>query len=532
MSTQTNRRISLNFFPLKESSFNFQIWRKPFVQNSDEKFRGYRTWLPDAPSNKKEKSQYEVAFEEEDGFEKFECHSKDNISLTKRYLLTLLKRRVNSEVDPKFVFLSNDRFQDRVFLKIGSHKLGEEVVWLESYFLESKQSFGFLVDYAFKVAHDAPFSKDVQRLSLSLDSSYRSNKNFYIDRFNKVQKYIAAFHSKLRNLSSEIVVSNDLQQMSPNFLQSKVYVFGDEKSDNSQFVGINKNGPLRGIEGDLHIPILFENKDAYYIDKFLSALQGKSFATFKGIAEVFRADVKFYKNRFDKITTESVETVIQKAHDFREKKNLVVPIVVLDSDEDERYYDLKFSFLREKVPMQAVTRGLIANENSLKWSISNIGLQIFAKAGGVPWKVKPSNQKAVIFGIGQAHHFEDGSIRKYFSYSVCTDSSGLYQRVNVLGNSSDEHSYLDQLRDNIAAVVSAPEFEEMQQIVLHVPFKIKVKELEIISQAISDTANSRSDHEFVVLKVNQDNKFFGYADTNSLVPYESSYLHLLNKPIW
>jgi len=37
-----------------------------------------------------------------------------------------------------------------------------------------------------------------------------------------------------------------------------------------------------------------------------------------------------------------------------------------------------------------------------------------------------------------------------------------------------------------------------------------------------------------VLKVNTENDFFGYANTNSLVPYESSYLKISGKEylIW
>jgi hypothetical protein len=528
------KKIALNFLPLSTSDFSFSIWRKPYTYDPDVEFNGYINWIGIQSSQDINAAQYEIYFDVHDGCEEFSCNSKTNISLTKKYLLYLLKEKVNTAVDKKNLYISDDRFQDRVFFRIGSHNLGNEVVWLESYFLETTQCFGFLVDYIFKTAPDAPFTKDVQRLSLSLDSSYRSNKNFYIDRYDKIKKYLSTFHSSIRKILPNIYISSDFQKLTPKLLNSKTYLFGDNITDTSQFVGVNKNGPLQKIKGTLHIPIIFENKDAYYIDKFLSALQGKSFATFKGLAEVFRAEVKFYKNPLSDISVDLVQSIITKAHSFREQNNLVVPVVVLESDEDARYYGLKFAFLKEKVPMQVVTRGLISNENFLKWSVSNIGLQIFAKAGGIPWKVKPSNQKSIIFGIGQAHHKVNGQIKKYFSYSVCTDSSGLYQKVNVLGKANDENSYLDQLKENIRTIITDSSVTDMQQVVLHVPFKIKKNELKQIEEAIKQASNNQVNREFVVLKVNQENKFFGYAETNSLVPYESSYLNLSNKQflIW
>lgn len=528
------KKIALNFLPLTTSDFSFSVWRRPYSHNPDVKFVGYKNWLGVDSAEDQNAGQYEIYFNSHDGCEEFVCNSKTNISLTKRYLLFLLNEKVNSAIDKKNLYISDDKFQDRVFFKIGTHKLGDEVVWLESYFLEATQSFGFLIDYSFKMALDAPFTKDVQRLSLSLDSSYRSNKNYYIDKYEKVKKYLSSFHSSVREISTNLSISGELQKLTPKLLNSKTYIFGGDKTDNSQFLGVNKNGPLKKVQGGLHVPVIFESKDAYHIDKFLSALQGKSFATFKGIADVFQADVKFYKNPVNEISVETVQSIITKAHSFREHNNLVVPVVVLESDEDFRYYDLKFAFLKEKVPMQVVTRGLISNENTLKWSISNIGLQIFAKAGGIPWKVKPSNQKSIIFGIGQAHLKDNEQIKKYFSYSVCTDSSGLYQKVNILGKANDEHSYLEQLKKNILAVITDPSVTEMQQVILHVPFKIKHNELKQIEEAIKQASSNQTNREFVVLKVNQDNKFFGYAETNSLVPYESSYINLSNQQflIW
>ena len=58
--------------------------------------------------------------------------------------------------------------------------------------------------------------------------------------------------------------------------------------------------------------------------------------------------------------------------------------------------------------------------------------------------------------------------------------------------------------------------------VLHLPFKIKKKEIIAISNAIKQI----KDIELVVVKINIDNKYFGYSFHNTLVPYESSFVKL------
>jgi len=109
-------------------------------------------------------------------------------------------------------------------------------------------------------------------------------------------------------------------------------------------------------------------------------------------------------------------------------RDCVVPIFITDKENTDAYYRLKFGLLRNDIPVQVVTAKLIANRSSLKWSVANIALQIFSKAGGTAWHVQPCTKDCLIFGIGQAHKKEGRFVRRYFAYSVCTDSSGAYKR--------------------------------------------------------------------------------------------------------
>ncbi len=74
----------------------------------------------------------------------------------------------------------------------------------------------------------------------------------------------------------------------------------------------------------------------------------------------------------------------------RAKIPSVVPIFVLPDGDDNGYMNQKAIFANAGIPTQSCTLKVINDEYTLKWSIANIALQIFCKAGGQPWKVRPT----------------------------------------------------------------------------------------------------------------------------------------------
>jgi hypothetical protein len=122
----------------------------------------------------------------------------------------------------------------------------------------------------------------------------------------------------------------------------------------------------------------------------------------------------------------------------------------------------------------------------------------------------------------------DTSIEKYFAFSILTDSSGLFQKIQVLGQGEDERSYLDQLRTNLSEVL-AEKAQEFPRVVIHTSFKLKHREMDeiqsVVQAAASSSKNSRC--RFAVVKVNQRSGFFGANRTvNSLVPFEGTHVRL------
>ena len=115
-------------------------------------------------------------------------------------------------------------------------------------------------------------------------------------------------------------------------------------------------------------------------------------------------------------------------------------------------------------------------------------------------------------------------IDKYFAFSVLTDSSGLFQQIQVLGDSQDHTTYISALRANLKKVL-----EEnaglFNRVVIHTSFKLKYEEIKAIQQITQDVAaaTDRAKCRFSVIKVNNKTRFFGInRAVNSLVPFEAT----------
>lgn len=533
-----NDKIRINFYPLINQEFEYKLWRRNYSgERREDLFANlYRNTLP-IDENLDERKDYWISFESQGGFEDFTCKSCYNYKLTQHYLYHLLYEMVKNNLSEVDYILPQNPFRKTIYFVLKEHAKGKEVVWLEPYYLPVNRKFGFLADFKFFKDPDTQFSREIQRLSLSLDSNYRSNRNFYLDKYQKLQEFKSKFRDKLFPLNNGINISWELENLLIDSLKTKSYIFANEQTRNSQFKGLEEVGPLEKITKSVTLIFIYRRKDKYLIEDLIEGLRGNlSYALFNGLEKMFRMDnkVNIHSIPLSDFSEPSLDDAIRRIGNLQDSNSLFIPVLILDKPADDYiYYNMKYKLLKESLPIQVVTTTQVLRKRDvLKWSISNIALQIFAKLGGKPWKVKPSSERSIIFGIGQAHQKVDGTIIKYFAYSICTDSSGIYKKIDVLGNSESEKDYLNQLKDNIIKTIEEYIHNEYKSVVLHIPFKIKRKEIETIHKAIEEyVENSNiSDVDFVVLRVNQKSKYFGYAYTNSLVPYESTYILLSNNP--
>ena len=65
--------------------------------------------------------------------------------------------------------------------------------------------------------------------------------------------------------------------------------------------------------------------------------------------------------------------------------------------------------------------------------------------------------------------------------------------------------------------------------VIHTPFRMRNDEMKIIRDSIIRLSKVHGNIEFTVMRISTRNRFFGFADNNIKIPYESTYVQLSSK---
>jgi len=529
--------IRLNILPILEDSFSFKVFRKERENNEpieDSSLHGHS--LP-IGNDVKERGNYFISLSPRDEFIEYICHSHYAIGLTLKYLHNaLIQSLINKGIDHK----TKIKFTQSIEFIIREFKEGNQLVTLTSHYYNDSKKFGFLINFKFSKKEDQKFDKQVQIRSLSLSSNGRSNKDYYVDKFRIINHFISSHllsFSQFGINNSEFGFDSKLIDAPILLLDKKEYIFSNKKLANSQFQGIRNYGPLRKVEKEVIFIFIFEDRFKSFANELYLSLQGKSNpGTFPGYEKMF--GIAFAKDNVKRIqisdySNDGLKTVVSEAKNIQNENpdKIVVGIYIEDCSIDQiekeasdRYYFIKYNFIKNNLALQVINYRKHSQSNSLKWSSSNIALAMFSKLGGIPWLVKPSNNNCLILGIGNSHSYdsETKETTKFFAYTVCLDSSGEYKTLEVLSNEISEDSYLENLEQNLTHLLRQDNFSTYQSCVLHLPFKIRKKEIESIKKAIGKITNMN----FVVLKINTKNKYFGYSYHNTLVPYESSFVKL------
>ncbi|MDU1890545.1 MAG: Piwi domain-containing protein [Dysgonomonas sp.] len=531
--------IRLNIIPVSNKYFSYKIFRK--LKKQDE-IKEDGLYLYDLPKEEysKERQSYWVSFIPRNEFEEFTVHSTDIIGLSKKFLLNQLVNTIANQEIP-FQYNVENRFtDDYIYFIIESFSEGNRIISMSPYYLEEQNIYGFIIDFKFDKNKDTPFDKNVQILSLSLDAHGRSNKNYYSDKYNLIQKFLGKIYDKIQNIGvsdQPIQLRNNLVETTVFHLNKKEYIFNNGNTANSQFQGIRNFGPYLNVNKEVIFAFIFEERFKSFANELYLSLTGKlNPGTFPGLEQMFGININV-KNviqiKIENYTKTELLQVVENVKNLQdnnpEKKVIGIyiedcAIDIEDIPASNHYYFLKYNFIKNSLPLQVVNYRKLSERNSLKWSTSNIALAMFAKMGGIPWVVKPSNKDCLILGVGSSHKINKDTkeITKYFAYTVCLDSSGLYKTLEVLADEESETSYLEKLTNSLVNILNDSKKNNYKTCALHLPFKIKKKEISAISEAIKQVDNI----ELIVIKININNKYFGYSFHNTLVPYESSFVKL------
>ena len=537
--------IALNFLEITPKSFDLRIYKQRVSKMDAESAAAcYKRNLRSQDSSETE-ARFAIEFEQRDGFEEEIFTSKFDIDLTKRYLLHVLQK--NLELRGIKTISGFDKYR-RVYLPLKTWTEGIQAVWMEPYFLAQTESFGFLVDFKFRVDPEykakiaTTSDRRIQVLSGTLDDKGFANKAFYQFKYDKLQVFFEYYLSRFHEIEfgrSTFTISNKLTELEAASLATKTYEFADGKTNASPYLGLLKAKPFSKPQVITDYLFLFRESDRSFAINLLKGLRGElSPNTFPGIEKLF--DIPFNNScirgkKVPEITLGVLEDIAEEIKSDRTAGKNTLPIVLTRSKltpaDDELYYLIKHTFTKSNIACQVVTKDLIVNSNALKYSLSNIGLQIFAKAGGKPWIVKPALSHCLIVGIGNKNKevfiadetgYTKKTIEKFLTYSVLTDSSGLFKEIQILSEADNENDYYKKLVQKLKSILHQAHESGYRDVVIHAPFRIsRPKVWDLVFADLPEGLNVS------VLVISNDHKFFGYDfSKNALVPFESSYIQI------
>jgi hypothetical protein len=537
-------RIHLNFIPLSEPMPKFAVYRKkqesPQEPRPQPEIMAYR--LPATSGAEDQWPLYWISFDEIENYERFEAQLYDNPYLTCWILYRALITSAENKIPPDQFHISDNRFSREISFVQRTHDEGHEQLEVEPYYLHSTRQFGYLVDFHFRKREGVPFSRKIQQLSLSLDRSYRRNLDYYVDRDSRLSTFLAELNEvfaaiRMPGTDKVIRLSNNFVSLPADRLRTKNYMFANRKISRSQFVGLREFGPLLPLEDPPRLLFIFREQDRHAARLLARGLKGTSQRgryAFPGFLELFKCDLEIDSNPvvLPNLERKEMESALNQVKTVKESHPNTLPVLVLPAD-DNAYLTHKALFSCAEIPTQVCTLRVLQNEGSLKWAIANLALQVFCKAGGFPWKVQPMDtESSLIIGISQSHKVrkidEKNQVEKYFAFSVMTDSSGLFQKIQVLSESNEEESYLQQLRQNLQEVL-AENANGFSQAIIHTSFRLKHSEIDTIQKTVEGAASSSdlANCRFAVVKVNHKTRFFGVnRSVNSLVPFEATRVSL------
>lgn len=536
----TDYHIDLNFLAVSGELPLFTVHRRPREKTQarpDSECMSHS--LPIDAADPDMRQTFWVRFSASPGFDPCVVSPSANNDLTRSMLFHALRDAASRTLDGSQYAVPVKGFVDEVRFVMASHGEGQELLVVQPYFLRTVGRFGFLVDFHFRLGPDVPFNRRVQQLSLSLDHSFHRNLDYYVDRTECIRTFLGRRRDVLASLhfpgmTDPIQLESDFCVLPAFRLRSRTYVFGNGRQSKSQFMGLRDHGPMKPLEHTPKLLFVFREADRPAARKLAISLRGsdgKERFTFPGFKALFKADLVIDSNPIvlPDFSGPSMAAALAKV---KQDTGLVVPVLVLPDGAEEPYLTHKATFVHAGVPSQVCTLSVIQDDNLLKWSIGNIALQVFCKAGGQPWKVQPTGEPSLIIGISQSHKLRRSdtatTVEKYFAFSVLTDSSGLFQRIQVLGDADSEASYLEQLRTTLGQVLQETS-QRFSRVVVHTSFKLRRKEMDAIQSTVAHAvgATDPAKCRFAVVKVNHRHRFFGInRAVNSLVPYEATTVRL------
>ena len=534
MFIERTQSLKTNFFPIDCGDFDVQCFVRdcntPNEQRLDE-----NTYRMVVDKGSPAERQYWISPCCRDGFRQFSFSSQDN-PMPARWvcsynILDELAKRIRSKNPSYMVSVKGGRFK-RLEVRL---KKCEEVGW-QGFIVEFDwhsviKRHGVYVNFHFFKNDEHPFDDKVQRYSFSLDDNNRPNRDFYRVQYQWISAFYDGFLSGLTcPIGDKQLKFQQMADLPSDELSGKTLVFSGDEENKNPYWGVRNIGPYQKCAEMPNFFFVFQEKDRSTARFLYNCLSGRQFnGRFSGMTSFF--SVPFSASNIDHVVMSGYDA---SAHEraareiLSKNKSNPVAIILVSGDEKE-YLTQKSIYLEHNIPSQDVKVSKVVAGNSFQWSVAGIALQLFCKAGGIPWCVKTERKNDLIIGVSQLWDNSVPSGNRFVAYSVTTDASGAFKDIRTLSDHANESDYVrtlgERIKQQLLAHISK---EHPHRIVLHCSFRLLKSAMEEIRRVVREvSANDASAPGIVIMRINTEHHYMGFdSRRETLVPTENAIMRI------
>jgi len=281
--------IHLNFLEFENQDFGITVYRKK--NNTDQFLKGFDYY--DFKDENGNNTKYQISYILLDGFETYKLPPYAKTGIISKALYDQLKDASNGL---EWFIKKESEYNRRIHFTISKHAKGRKCIWIEPFFLKSKNTWGLLFDYCFVVDSniygEAKFKidKDILIASGTMNERGGSNVDYYLFKHRYLQAFIKS-QIKVINTKFDHTISDKLILIQSKQLNTKTYVFGNGMISNSSYQGLSKYQPLESVKEAVQYYFLYKKIDREIAVALLKGLRGElSPTTFSGMNKLFKID--------------------------------------------------------------------------------------------------------------------------------------------------------------------------------------------------------------------------------------------------
>ena len=534
MFIERTQSLKTNFFPIDCGDFDVQCFVRD-CNTSNEQRPDENTYRMVVDKGSPAERQYWISPCCRDGFRQFSFSSQDN-PMPARWvcsyiILDELAKRIRSKNPSYMVSVKGGRFKK---LEVRLKKC-EEVGW-QGFIVEFDwhsviKRHGVYVNFHFFKNDEHPFDDKVQRYSFSLDDNNRPNRDFYRVQYQWISAFYDGFLAGWTcPIGDKQLKFQQMADLPSDELSGKTLVFSGDEENKNPYWGVRNIGPYQKCAEMPNFFFVFQEKDRSTARFLYNCLSGRQFnGRFSGMTSFF--SVPFSASNIDHVVMSGYDA---SAHEraareiLSKNKSNPVAIILVSGDEKE-YLTQKSIYLEHNIPSQDVKVSKVVAGNSFQWSVAGIALQLFCKAGGIPWCVKTERKNDLIIGVSQLWDTSVPSGNRFVAYSVTTDASGAFKDIRTLSDQTNESDYVRTLGERIKQQLLAHISEEHpHRIVLHCSFRLLKSAMEEIRRVVREvSANDASAPGIVIVRINTEHHYMGFdSRRETLVPTENAIMRI------